>query len=217
MHKLNHEMTLEQLLNQVERLTKTGVKDEVEEKIRNFKRAGEKDVTEIFKELCFCILTAGYNAEKSLRMQKEIDDGFLKLSEKELASELRRIGHRYPESRARYIVKAREKISQLRNVLETLEDPKRIRDWLADNIDGLGYKEASHFLRNIGHLDLAIIDYHILTLLEKYGLVDKPRTLTKKRYLQIEKILEEISARVGLKLGELDLYLWYLETGKIIK
>lgn len=210
-------MTLEQLVSQVKKLTESEVRNIVREKIESFKKIGEKDITEIFKELCFCILAAGYTAEKSLRIQEKINDGFLKLSEKELAEELRRLGHRYPEARARYIVKAREKINQLKNVLETLEDSKQIREWLVENIDGLGYKEASHFLRNIGYLDLAIIDYHILNLLEKYNILTKPRTLTRKKYLQIEKILEEVSERLGLRLGELDLYLWYMETGKIIK
>lgn len=210
-------MTVEQLIDEVRRLTKTDVKKVVEEKIRSFISVGSKDITEIFKEMCFCMLTAGYSAEKSLRIQEQINDGFLKLPEKELAEELRKIGHRYPEIRARYIVRARNKIDQIKNVLDTLVDSKQIREWLVENVDGLGYKEASHFLRNIGRLDVAIIDYHILDLLEKYGILEKPRTLTKKKYLEIEKLLEQISRMIDVKVGELDLYLWYLETGKIIK
>jgi N-glycosylase/DNA lyase len=210
-------MTLEQLIDQVRQLTKTQVKNIVEERIRSFIENRSKDINKIFKELCFCILAAGYNAEKSLHIQGKIDDGFLKLSEKELAEELRKLGHRYPEARAKYIVKAREKINKLKNTLEILRDCKQIREWLVENINGIGYKEASHFLRNIGCLDLAIIDYHLLDLLEKHKIIEKPRTLTKKRYLEIEKILEQVSQRLNMKLGELDLYLWYLETGKIIK
>lgn len=210
-------MKLQQLIKEVDRLTKTEIKKLVDEKIKSFIQVRSKDIREIFKELCFCILTAGYSAEKSLRIQEKIDDRFLNLSEKELAEELRKLGHRYPDTRARYIVKARSKIDQIKNVLETLVDCRQIREWLVENIDGLGYKEASHFLRNIGCLDVAIIDYHILDLLEKRGIIEKPRTLTKKKYLEIEKILEEIARSIDLKIGELDLYLWYLETGKIIK
>ncbi|HDI31847.1 MAG TPA: N-glycosylase, partial [Thermofilum sp.] len=50
-----------------------------------------------------------------------------------------------------------------------------------------------------------------------YGLIAKPKTLTKRRYLEIEKILSEIAKELNLSLGELDLYLWYMETGKILK
>lgn len=210
-------MGLERLLEDLRKLVNTSVSRIVQEKIREFKELGGKDIDEIFKELCFCILTAGYNAERSIMIQEKIGDGFLKFSQEDLSLMLRELGHRYPDARARYIVKAREKIDDLKVVLSSLRDDKQIREWLVENIDGVGYKEASHFLRNIGRLDVAIIDFHILDLLDRYGVIKKPKTLTKKKYLEIEKILENISNQLNMKLGELDLYLWYLETGKILK
>ncbi|MEM4537052.1 MAG: N-glycosylase, partial [Nitrososphaerota archaeon] len=125
-------MTLEQLLNELRRLIETDIKRLVDEKIRSFIQLRSKDITEIFKELCFCILAAGYSAEKSLRIQERINDGFLKLPEKELVEELRRLGHRYPETRAKYIVRARRKLDQVKNVLDTLVDCKQIREWLVE-------------------------------------------------------------------------------------
>ncbi|MCS7125330.1 MAG: N-glycosylase/DNA lyase [Aigarchaeota archaeon] len=210
-------MGLKRLLEDLRKLVNTSVSRIVQEKIREFKELGGKDIDEIFKELCFCILTAGYNAERSIMIQEKIGDGFLKFSQEDLSLMLRELGHRYPDARARYIVKAREKIDDLKIVLSSLRDDKQIREWLVENIDGVGYKEASHFLRNIGRLDVAIIDFHILDLLDRYGVIKKPKTLTKKKYLEIEKILENISNQLNMKLGELDLYLWYLETGKILK
>ena len=85
------------------------------------------------------------------------------------------------------------------------------------NIKGLGYKESSHFLRNIGYDDYAIIDSHILDLLKRNNLVTPPKTLTRKKYLEIEAILRAIATRTDLTLAELDMYLWYMETGKILK
>ena len=41
--------------------------------------------------------------------------------------------------------------------------------------------------------------------------------MSKKKYLEIEGLLRKIAGKTGLTLGELDLYLWYLETGKILK
>ena len=87
-------------------------------------------------------------------------------------------------------------------------------NWLAKNIKGLGMKEASHFLRNIGYKNVAIIDFHILDLLARYGLIEKPKTMTPKKYIEIENELKKISEKTGINLGELDLYLWYKETGK---
>ncbi|MHA2326793.1 MAG: 8-oxoguanine DNA glycosylase, partial [Promethearchaeota archaeon] len=91
------------------------------------------------------------------------------------------------------------------------------RDWIVKNIKGIGYKEGSHFLRNIGYNNLAIIDFHIIDLLVKSHLIEKPKTLTKKKYLEIEELLKLIGKKLKLNLAELDLYLWYTETGKVLK
>ena len=88
---------------------------------------------------------------------------------------------------------------------------------LIRNVKGIGPKEASHFLRNIGYSGFAILDFHIINILARYGLIEKPKTLTKRRYLEIEELLRSIAAKTDLSLAELDLYLWYMETGKILK
>ena len=80
-----------------------------------------------------------------------------------------------------------------------------------------GYKEASHFLRNIGYRDFAIIDFHIIDLLVKFNIIEKPKTLTKKKYLEIEAILKKLGDKLHLDMGKLDLYLWYMETSEILK
>ncbi len=38
-----------------------------------------------------------------------------------------------------------------------------------------------------------------------------------KKYLEIEKKLKKLAEQCSISLGELDLYLWYLETGKVLK
>jgi N-glycosylase/DNA lyase len=92
-----------------------------------------------------------------------------------------------------------------------------MRDWLVKNVKGLGMKESSHFLRNVGYKDLAIIDFHIVDLLEREKLIERPKTITPKKYLEIEETLTKLGEKTSLNLAELDLYLWYLETGKILK
>ena len=207
---------VEQLIRTLEKLKKSEVKELVDTRIKEFEENGKKSSEEIFKELCFCILTANFNAEKSIKIQKEIGDGFLFLDKKELEKKLKELGHRFPETRASYIVEARKFKDSLKNVLESLKE-EEIREWLVRNIKGLGYKEASHFLRNIGYKNFAIIDFHILDLLEKFGLIKKPKTMTRKRYIEIESLLREIARKAGLNLAELDLYLWFLETRKVLK
>jgi len=207
---------MKELLESIESLKKTDVGKTIDARIKEFKKLGEESNDELFKELCFCILTANFNAEKCIGIQKEIDDGFLTLSEDELAKRLAELGHRFPNARARYISDSVKYNDSLKDIIYSSND-EELRKWLVENIKGLGYKESSHFLRNIGFDDFAIIDFHIVDILVKHNLIKRPGTLTKKRYLEIENILKEIAKKLDISLAELDLYLWYMETGKILK
>ena len=98
------------------------------------------------------------------------------------------------------------------------EGEEAAREWLVENVKGLGYKEASHFLRNVGYKQLAILDRHILRLLEEDGFIEEvPKSLGRKRYLEIEKKFEGIAGKIGMTAAELDLYMWYMKTGKVLK
>lgn len=201
------------LFEQVKNL-RNSIRKRVDARLREFEQTGRGSDKELFRELCFCLLTANYSAERAIRIQEEIGNGFLSLGKDELRKRLRELGHRFPNARAGYILEARKRLDSLGNLSE---DGKEAREWLVENVKGLGYKESSHFLRNIGYRDVAILDFHILDLMVQEGLLGRPKTLTPKRYLEIEGMLEELSERLGMGLGELDLYLWYLETGQILK
>ena len=84
-------------------------------------------------------------------------------------------------------------------------------------VKGLGYKEASHFLRNIGFSDVSILDRHVLRFLFETGVLPQIKTLTPRRYMEVEEVLGRISETLSLKRGELDLYIWYIRTGKVLK
>ena len=208
----------ESLLDIVRSLAESHIGRKVKLRMEEFRRLGklgsDKD---LFIELCFCILTARSSAERCIRIQEEIDEGFLTMPEEILARELKRLGHPYPYIRARYIVEARRHLPKLRWLINSFDNSEEARRWLIENVKGLGYKEASHFLRNVGFKDVAIIDFHVLNLLARYGIIEKPRTLTPKKYRKIESILKNIASKLNIPLGELDLYLWYMETGKILK
>lgn len=209
---------MEELLTRIEELKKDNkIKILVEKRLMEFSEMRKKESTDIFKELCFCILTANFNAEKSIKIQEKIGDGFLNLSESQLAERLKELGHRYPNTRARYIVLARKYKDSLKMIINSFKEEIKLRDWLVKNIKGIGYKEASHFLRNIGYFNFAILDFHIIDCLVNYRLIDKPKILTKRNYLEIEKLLKDVAKKAGINLAQLDLYLWYFETGKILK
>jgi len=206
---------MKKLINQIKVLKKSKIKTLIDSRIAEFKALGKKSSIKLFNELCYCLLTANFNAERSISIQKNIGSGFLSLSKEKLAQKLRALGHRFPNARASYIAEARKHLNDLTN-LKKLVNPRK---WLVKNVKGLGYKEASHFLRNIGFGNFAIIDFHIIDLLARNGLIRKQeaKTLTKNKYLEIENLLKKLAKKLNLSLAELDLYLWFIETGKILK
>ena len=205
------------ILSSINSLKNSKTKNVIDSRINEFSKFKNKTCTDIFNELCFCLLTANYSAEGAIRIQKEIGTGFISLPKLKLAKELKSLGYRFPNKRAEYISEARKHKNKIKETICGFNNEFEARDWLVENVKGLGFKEASHFLRNIGYENLAIIDFHIIDVLVKHKLIEKPKTLTKKKYLEIEKLLEKIAKKANLKQGELDFYLWYLETGKILK
>ena len=149
---------MKKLLEDIEQLKKSQIKNIIDNRIKEFKQNRKKSNKEIFKELCFCILTANFNAKRSIEIQNKIDDGFLNLSESELSKKLSEYGHRFPNTRAHYIVEARKYKDSLKDIINS-ENKDQLREWLVKNIKGFGYKESSHFLRNIGFENIGIIDF----------------------------------------------------------
>ena len=205
------------MLQDVKRVVESGVRRIVERRISEFKKTGRMGDEAWFKEMCFCILTANYSALRALRMWSIIGEGFITWPEERLRMALKSLGHRFPNARARYIVEARRHIRGLKERILNQPSEHAARIMLVRDVRGLGMKEASHFLRNVGFDNLAIIDFHILNLLERYGLIVRPKTLTRRRYLAIEALMRSLAEELGLTLSRLDLYLWYLETGRVLK
>ena len=108
----------------------------------------------------------------------------------------------------------------LRERLNGFSNPIERRDWLAQErrLKGLGYKEASHFLRNIGLKGLAILDKHVLRCLADLKVIDNPKPpTTRARYLATEERLREVAAHLEIDFDELDLVFWSMKTGEVLK
>ncbi len=197
------------LVSMIESLKKSEIKRVVDKRMAEFSST-KKDFNSLFRELAFCILTAGTSAELGIKTINHLGDTLFYGSEEEITKKLKEV-YRFHTIRAKYLYEARNSFKKI-NIYD-----KNIREELVKNIKGIGMKEASHFLRNIGFEDYAIIDFHIVDVLVNAGLIEKPKTLTEKKYLEIENVLRKISIKTNLNLGELDLYLWYHETGKVLK
>ncbi len=198
----------------------SSLRDFIEERVREFRCVGRQDSRFWFEELVFCILTAnskaelGLNCVEALKRKNLISGG----SQDAVTETLEELGHRFARIRAEYIFLARDKRGSLREKVLSFGTSLKAREWLVNEFMGIGWKESSHFLRNVGILDLAILDRHILTIMFEHALIaELPRSLTRKRYLEYESVLRKFSVEVGMPLGKLDLYLWYMKTGKILK
>ena len=193
---------------QIKRLRKTKIKNIIKKRLKEF-----ENQKNWFSELCFCLLTANWKAEQSIAIQNKLKNKFLTLPLNRLKQELKQQGHRFWPQRAERICLARKH----KNIKSILKKQKNPREWLVKNIKGLGMKEASHFLRNVGYKDYAILDRHILKLMAEHNYIRVPKSLTRKRYLELEAIFNTIADKLNMAPAELDLYMWYIQTGKILK
>lgn len=172
---------------------------------------------DIFSEACFCILTANFKATTGIKIQTEVGiEGFKTFPVEKLYEIFKKNGHRFALQRAERIVNLRNLENFLLDI-STYESGKKARIELVKKINGYGFKEASHFLRNIGFTDVAIIDRHISRFLFENGYVKPRKTITKNVYLECEEALEKIGEDLNLNQAELDLYIFYIKTGKVLK
>ncbi len=175
---------------------------------------------EYFYELVYCLLTPQSSAVNAGRATDALKSAGLLDALIDPAPILRSKSAyiRFHNTKARNILDVKEGFRVILPELQNGSTPPAVREWLVQNVRGLGMKEASHFLRNIGRRDLAILDRHILRNLVKHGVVRRiPKTLTKKQYLVIENQFRAFARHLGLAMDELDLYFWSLETGEILK
>jgi N-glycosylase/DNA lyase len=200
-------------------------REDIQRRLVEFEEVWQTATDErLWEELVFCIFTAGASARMGLRSVEAIRPLLAAGSHEELASALTG-RHRYPRSRSGYIVVTREHLSEtcgmrLRERLESFDNDIERRDWLARTrgIKGLGYKESSHFLRNVGFRGYAILDKHILRSLAEMGVVESPDPpATRARYLATEEKLRRFAQQVRIDFDELDLVLWSMKTGEILK
>lgn len=180
----------------------------------------------LWEELVYCIFTAGASARMGQKAVEAIRPLLFAGTHEEMTRTLvEQRAHRYPAARPGYIVVTREYLREdcglrLRQRLAGFDDPFARRDWLAreKRVKGLGYKEASHFLRNIGLSGYGILDKHILRSLTELGVIESAQPPTSRtRYLETEERLRRFARDIRIDFDELDLVLWSMKTGEILK
>ena len=193
-------------------------KNEIRSRLEDFSKVPkDKKGDKVFYELCFCLLTPQSNAYKCDEAVCILKKGDFKGKGFE-TKEILRDKTRFYRNKSRYLSEMRKKYPEIYKEMAKLKSAFEKREFLVKNVKGLGYKEASHFLRNTGHRDLAILDRHILKNLERFGAIDAvPKPMTPKKYLETEKDFLKFSKKIGICMDELDLLFWSMQTGKVFK
>jgi len=196
----------------------------IEKRLQDFKNNYKKPDEELFAELCFCLLTPQSRAKLCWRAIELLKDKNLLLNgdEKQIKPYLNCV--RFGNNKAKYIADARDFFSdnnkiKIKEKLNEFNNMFGMRTFLVKNVKGYGMKEASHFLRNIGfYEDIAILDRHVLKNLVKHGAIKEiPKTITPKKYIEIENQMRSFAANINIPLSHLDLLFWSEETGEIFK
>jgi len=127
------------------------------------------------------------------------------------------VQHRYPfpSIRAGQIGTAAQTIysrsGTIKSILEKAQDERDARRHLAREVSGLGPKQASLFLRNVGFAtQVAVLDAHVLTYMDWIGLTPSPVKTVKtlRQYESLEDAFIEHSYSCGFPPDQFDLAVW---------
>ena len=191
---------------------------------------------ELWYELIACMLGSGVTFEHAQGVAVSLkDSGLLDMEDDpQLADEyeeklysvlnspmhppLRKDGlgrrYRYPRVRAGYISRTAKDIysrgESLKEILESADNTADCRNAIISKALGIGPKQASLFLRNIGYADdLAILDSHVLKFMLIHGMTSEIKSQSNINYYEkIESNLRQYADQMNAKLAHLDTAIW---------
>jgi N-glycosylase/DNA lyase len=173
-----------------------------------------------FYELCFCLCTPQSRARHALIVQQTLQAMEYREKGGEVAGILGNKEHyiRFHNTKARRIEWVQRHWREIDGLLASGLPSPQLRDELVATVNGFGLKEASHFLRNIGHRNLAIIDRHLLRCLVECDVLDAVPTVgSRKIYLEIEERFRGFCEGIGVEMDEVDLLFWSSVAGEVLK
>lgn len=200
------------------------IKNDIDKAIKSYENTKNYLEEDYFAEIAFCILTPqskaknAWSAIEKLKANKLLYIG----KEEDIVEYLNVV--RFKNNKAKYLIELRKLMTRngkldSKNILRELGDVYQKRDWILENVKGMGLKEAAHVLRNLGYgRYLAILDRHVLKNLKELNVIEEiPKSLTKKKYFEIEKLMIEYSKKANIPMDALDLVFWYQQAGEVFK
>jgi N-glycosylase/DNA lyase len=134
--------------------------------------------------------------------------------ELQLQNRLSGVGYRFHRTKAVQLAKSwlalRNNHTQLVDLIDNSTDIFSVREYVVKTFPGLGIKQATMFLRDIGvTCELAIIDVHIKRFLSAHVAEFNPSIKTD--YLQAESWLGELARLHTTSVAAVDLAIWAAE------
>ena len=191
----------------------------------------ERNEQLLWKELLCCILSSQVHYQLARSAADAIEDAGTLRSPSDcwqgIANDLRDVlsrrfhfdgraqRYRFPATKSCQIAKTcvaiRSQSGSLTKLLSEYNDVRILREWLVHHAPGLGPKQTSMFLRNVGvTLDFAVLDRHVLNYMAFLGLLENdwgfPASLA--RYELIETRLRCHADTLGYRVGVLDWAIW---------
>jgi len=121
--------------------------------------------------------------------------------------------HRFPHRQAVNLIGLHKKLiecSLSKRLMIYKNNPQAFRKHLVEEFSGIGPKQASMFIRNIGaSSDLAVLDTHILRFLGMLGVqCTSAMIATISGYERIENAVRNYASLNGYRTGHLDIAIW---------
>jgi N-glycosylase/DNA lyase len=202
--------------------------DQAERELAILRESGDLCESQMWQQMCFCLLSpvTRFEAVRACMQRLEAHRVLNRLAENPRSvrsEEIRRLLSaqdqpcRFPGQKADRLLQAgyffyeKAPAPGVRGFLRGFPKSLDARKALVDKVPGLGMKEASHFLRNVGHgANLAVLDIHVRRFLAEMRLVGESIAFSNSRvsYLKMERTLLSLAFNSGLEIGALDLAIW---------
>lgn len=193
------------------------IKNDIEQTLIEY---AEVPKSKYFYELCYCLLTPQSSARNASLVQEKLELSDFQNVDFDPTEFIASSEHyiRFHNQKAKRLINLKEIYPNVMNILDSESTPFDKRNDIHKLVKGIGLKESSHFMRNIGYRNLAIIDRHLLKNLLRCEVIDEiPKTISLNKYFEIERKFLEYGEKVNISIDHLDLLFWSYETGFILK
>lgn len=177
-------------------------------------QAKSREDEHLATEIMFCLQTSQSPAKSARNTVNKLKSmgKLMTANEDEIFTAME--GVRFSEKKSKYLFEARSKLPEIKQKLSANLSKEELRDWLFENIKGMGMKLASHYMRNIGIFGLAILDIHVQNFMARNGILKgEVGKLNTKQYLENERTFLQMAKQIGIPPEELDIAIWMVGNG----